>query len=113
MFKIRYGSDFWFVLTKGESLKSRMGSWVKKRFAFFNRSYTFLLRFSFGESCKFRYGPEQDTSTGVEVLLESGDAILFDGQKYFHEVLEIGKRGETAPSFFDQELVNKLTGATG
>jgi alkylated DNA repair dioxygenase AlkB len=45
-----------------------------------------VLAFSFGASCMFHYGKSQNVlETGVSIKLESGDAVLFDGQvNHFH-----------------------------
>ena len=71
-----------------------------------------VLNFSFGSDCVFRFGPHQDTTReGVSVMLESGDAILFNGQKYFHEVLPIDVRH--VPAWWTQNIIDGLTGQEG
>lgn len=69
-----------------------------------------VLAFSFGASCIFRYGENRNLiKSGIAIKLESGDAVLFDGQKYFHEVFDVESR-ESAPAWFSKDIVARLAG---
>ena len=69
-----------------------------------------VLAFSFGASCLFHYGTNaRCKEEGVTLQLESGDAVLFDGQKYLHQVSDVGPCAST-PSWFSKEMVSGLAG---
>ncbi|WJX66680.1 hypothetical protein P8452_51213 [Trifolium repens] len=56
-----------------------------------------VVSFSIGDTAEFLYGDENDVGKAKEVLLESGDVLIFGGtsRKVFHGVKAIKK--ETAP----------------
>lgn len=62
-----------------------------------------VVSFSIGDSAEFLYGDERDVDMAKEVLLESGDVLIFGGKSrnIFHGVTTI--QPKTAPELLLQE----------
>ncbi|CAH9076947.1 unnamed protein product [Cuscuta europaea] len=66
-----------------------------------------VVSFSIGDTAKFVYGSENDIEKAKEILLESGDVLIFGGQSrlIFHGVSSI--KPETAPKYLLDETALK------
>lgn len=62
-----------------------------------------VVSFSIGDAADFKYGDQRDVDTADEVMLESGDVLIFggDARRVFHGVTTI--HSNTAPKTLVQE----------
>ena len=63
-----------------------------------------VISISVGASCEFFFSPKADGSSRSQIMLNSGDVVIFNGRRLFHGVGKV--LTESVPKIWQEEWIN-------